>query len=253
MSDFKYKGSLFYKFYYAKSSQTLVFIHGFSLDHRMWQPQIEHFSSNYNVLVYDLRGFGKSTIPNQIYSHHDDLFRLIKHLELQQVHLVGLSMGGRVAIDFTLEHPTLVRTLTVLDSSLGGYRSTVDFSIRVDGDMQKAREQWLSHEVFKYTNRNNEISNKLKNILTDYSGWHWLNDKKYEIAVDNAKDRLNEITCPTKILVGEYDLEYFKNIGQYMHKRIENSEYRLVPDSGHMSNLENAEFVNDVITQMIKS
>ena len=253
MSNFNYKGDIYYQYLAVKSQETLVFLHGFSLDHRMWEPQVEEFSSDFNVLVYDLRGYGKSSIPNQDYSHHDDLLQLLNQLELKQVHLVGLSMGGRVAIDFTLEHPKFVKTLTVLDSSLGGYKSTVDFSIRVDEDMQKAKEQWLSHDVFEYTNINNEISNKLKTTLNDYSGWHWLNGNKYELVIPDAKDRLHEITCPTQILVGEHDLEYFKNIGQYMHEKIENSEYRLVPKSGHMSNLENPSFVNDLILENLNN
>ncbi len=251
MSNFNYNGDIYYQYLEAKSQETLVFLHGFSLDHRMWKPQIEEFSSKFNILVYDLRGYGKSLMPNQNYSHHNDLLELLNHLELKQVHLIGLSMGGRVAIDFTLEHPEKVKTMTVIDSSLGGYKSTVDFSIKIETNMQKAREKWLSHEVFEYTNRNYEISNKLKTILDDYSGWHWLNGNKYEQVIPDAKNRLHEIKCPTQILVGEHDLEYFKNIGQYMHERIKNSDYRLVPDGGHMSNLENPNFVNNVVINNI--
>lgn len=251
MSNFNYNGDIYYQYLEAKSQETLVFLHGFSLDHRMWKPQIEEFSSKFNILVYDLRGYGKSLMPNQNYSHHNDLLELLNHLELKQVHLIGLSMGGRVAIDFTLEHPEFVKTLTVLDSSLGGYKSTVDFSIRVDKDLQKAQEEWLSHEVFKYTNKSPHLANKLKLILNDYSGWHWLNGNKYEQVILDAKDRLHEITCPTQILVGEHDLEYFKNIGQYMHERITHSNYKLVPNSGHMSNLENSKYVNELILHTV--
>lgn len=251
MNNFDYKGNIYYQYSDIKSLETLVFLHGFSLDHRMWEPQIEEFSSKFNVLVYDLRGYVKSSMPNQNYSHYDDLFHLLNHLDIKQVHLIGLSMGGRVVIDFTLEHPEFVKTLTVADSSLGGYKSTVDFSIKVENDMQKAREKWLSHKVFEYTNKSPQLANKLKLILNDYSGWHWLNGNKYEQVIPDAKDRLHEITCPTQILVGEHDLEYFKNIGQYMHERITHSNYQLVPNSGHMSNLENAEFVNKVIINNI--
>lgn len=251
MSNFNYNGDIYYQYLEAKSQETLVFLHGFSLDHRMWEPQVEEFSSEFNVLVYDLRGYGKSSVPSQNYSHHDDLLQLLKHLKIKQIHLIGLSMGGRVAIDFTLEHPEKVKTITVIDSSLGGYKSTVDFSIIVDGDMQKAREQWLSHEVFNYTNKNSEISYKLKRILNDYSGWHWLNGNKYEQVITDAKDRLHEITSPTQILVGEHDLAYFKNIGQYMHERITHSNYKRVPNSGHMSNLENSKYVNELILHTV--
>lgn len=253
MSNFNYKGNIFYQYLDVKSEETLVFLHGFSLDHRMWKPQIAEFSSNFKILVYDLRGFGKSTLPSQNYSHHEDLLQLLKHLKIKQIHLIGLSMGGRVAIDFTLEHPEQVKTLTVIDSSLGGYKSTVDFSIKIETNMQNAREKWLSHEVFEYTNKSPQLANKLKLILNDYSGWHWLNGNKYEEVIATAKDRLHEIKCPTQILVGEHDLEYFNNIGQYMHERITHSNYQIIPESGHMSNLENAKFINQLIFQTINS
>jgi pimeloyl-ACP methyl ester carboxylesterase len=253
MSNFNYKGNIFYQYLDVKSEETLVFLHGFSLDHRMWKPQIAEFSSNFNTLIYDLRGYGKSSLPSQNYSHHDDLLQLLKHLKIEQIHLIGLSMGGRVAIDFTLEHPEHVKTLTVLDSSLGGYKSTVDFSIKIETKMQNAREKWLSHEVFAYSNKSPQIATILKSILNDYSGWHWLNGNKFEKVVVEAKDRLHEITCPTQILVGENDLEYFKNIGQFMNKQITHSNYHLIPNSGHMSNLENPKFVNQLILQTINS
>lgn len=251
MSNFNYKGNIYYRYSDVKSQQTLVFLHGFSLDHRMWEPQIENFSSKFNVLVYDLRGYGKSSIPNQNYSHNDDLFHLLNHLVIKQIHLIGLSMGGRVAIDFTLEHPEFVKTLTVLDSSLGGYKSNVDFSIKVESDMQKAREKWLSHQVFEYTSRHPEISKILKTIVNDYSGWHWLNGNKYEQVIADAKNRLHEINCPTEILVGEHDLEYFHNIARFIQQNVRNSKYVVIPSAGHMSNLDNKDHINNILLESI--
>jgi pimeloyl-ACP methyl ester carboxylesterase len=252
MSDFEYKGNLFYKFYDTKSSQTLVFLHGFSLDHRMWQPQIDHFSSKYNVLVYDLRGFGKSSLPTQEYSHYDDLLNLLMHLNVKKVHLVGLSMGGRVAIDFTLEHPSYVKSLTLFDTSLGGYKSEVDWKIQViNNDIESAKKEWINHPVFKYSLNNPETKSKLDLMLNDYSGWHWLNGKNYEQVISDAKDHLNQINVPTIVGVGEYDLEYFHNIARFIELNVASSKYVVIRDAGHMSNVDNIEFVNELITQLI--
>jgi 3-oxoadipate enol-lactonase len=250
MSNFNYKGKIFYQSSNIKSTETLVFLHGFSLDHRIWEPQVNEFQDKYNILVYDLRGFGKSSIPTETYSHYDDLFELLNFLDIKHVHLVGLSMGGRIAVDFVLEHPSYVKTLTLLDSSLGGYKSTVDFSITVENtDIEQARQKWLSHEVFAYTRKNIDVSNSLAKIVEDYSGWHWQHKKLYENAVPDAKYRLKEIKCLTNILVGEYDLQYFKDIAEYMNSQIPTSKYQLVPNSGHMTNMENPNFVNKVILE----
>ena len=60
-------GQIYYEV--AGSGDPIVFVHGFTLDHTMWKPQIEHFSKNYQVIAYDVRGFGKSSLPNGLYDH----------------------------------------------------------------------------------------------------------------------------------------------------------------------------------------
>ncbi|MEK7328872.1 MAG: alpha/beta hydrolase, partial [Chloroflexota bacterium] len=83
----------------AGSGQPLVLIHGFSLDTRMWGDQFETFARHYQVVRYDLRGFGQSAVPsNEPYTHADDLNNLLHYLKIDSVHLVGLSLGGGVAI-----------------------------------------------------------------------------------------------------------------------------------------------------------
>ncbi len=93
-------GHIYYEV--SGSGEPIVFIHGFTLDHRMWRPQVEFFAQDYQVITYDVRGFGKSSIPTQPYSHDDDLLALLTYLGIEQAHIVGLSMGGRIATNFTL-------------------------------------------------------------------------------------------------------------------------------------------------------
>jgi 3-oxoadipate enol-lactonase len=105
----------------------LVLIHGFTLDTRMWDDQFEAFSQHYRVLRYDARGFGKSALPVQgeSYSHREDLKALLDHLKVSQAFILGLSMGGRTAISFTLEYPEVVRALIPVDAVLGGFSALV--------------------------------------------------------------------------------------------------------------------------------
>lgn len=232
--------------------EPLVFLHGFTLDHRMWAPQVDHFSKTNTVLNLDLRGFGKSSLPSSDYSHYEDLKTILDYLHLKRVHLVGLSMGGRVALDFALTYPQSVSSLTLLDSSLGGYKSTVDWTITVkNDDMENAKRDWISHPVFEYSNTNEFTRRTLSKILEDYSCWHWIHPKKFEYAIPEAKDRLHEIKTKTVIGVGEHDLEYFHDIAKYMNERITNSTYITIPDAGHMTNLDNPSFVNELIRQQL--
>ena len=203
------------------SGETIVLIHGHSLDHRMWQDQVKLFSNKYRVITYDMRGYGKSSVPSGKYSDYDDLQALLEHLKIVKVNIIGLSLGGEVAIDFTLKYPQSVNRLIVADSSLGGYKSTVDWDVHAEEQgVEKGIENWLNHQVFETTRKNVEIKNKLENIVRDYSGWHWLNSDPSTKLDPRALTRLNEIKNPTLIITGEKDLNYFRISPIYCMKKL---------------------------------
>ncbi len=110
------------KLYYevAGGGEPIVLIHGFTFDTRMWDDQFKEFSKQYRVIRYDVRGFGKSSTPNEgePYSHHGDLKALLDYLDIKKAHILGLSMGGSIAINFTLEYPDYATSLIPVDSSL---------------------------------------------------------------------------------------------------------------------------------------
>lgn len=88
----------------AGSGRPLVLIHGMSLDTRMWDDQFEPLAQHYRVVRYDARGFGKSALQTgRSYAHTDDLKALLEYLDIEHAFIVGLSMGGGIAIDFALD------------------------------------------------------------------------------------------------------------------------------------------------------
>lgn len=107
----------------AGSGRTMILIHGLTLDSRMWDDQFETFAQQYQVIRYDLRGFGKSGLPNsESYSYVDDQKALIDHLGVSHAYVIGLSLGGMIAIDFALEHPEATDALIPVDAVLGGFQ-----------------------------------------------------------------------------------------------------------------------------------
>jgi pimeloyl-ACP methyl ester carboxylesterase len=89
----------------------------------MWDDQFEAFAQHYRVVRYDARGFGKSAQPgSEKYLHAADLMALLERLEIDRAAILGLSMGGGIAIDFALTYPEATRALVLVDSTLGGYR-----------------------------------------------------------------------------------------------------------------------------------
>ncbi|MEV0278193.1 alpha/beta hydrolase [Streptomyces sp. NPDC050610] len=95
------------------SGRPLVLLHGGFLDHRMWDEQVAVLSPVYRVIVPDARGHGLSANASGPYRQTDDLAALLRHLGTEPAVLVGLSMGGGIAVDTVLEHPELVRALVV--------------------------------------------------------------------------------------------------------------------------------------------
>src|SRR6185436_3073968 len=84
--------SLYYEV--SGEGEAVVLLHGFSLDHRMWAPQVDALAGRYRVVRYDLRGFGRSAPSPERFTHADDLLALLDHLHIDRAALVGLSMGG---------------------------------------------------------------------------------------------------------------------------------------------------------------
>ena len=234
------------------AGEPIVFIHGFTLDHTMWRFQVESFSKEYQVVTYDARGFGKSSLPNAPYDHVADLDALLKHLDVKQAHIVGLSMGGRIATNFTLAYPERVTTLTLMDSALDGYKSEVDWRVYAkEQGLERARENWLDHELFTITHKRPEVVATLRRIVDNYSGWHWLHHDPQSPANTHARDHLHEITKPTLIVVGEGDLPYFHNISDVLAASIPGSQKVVVPKAGHMINMEAPDDVNRLLANFI--
>jgi pimeloyl-ACP methyl ester carboxylesterase len=97
----------------------IVFIHGLGSSTRDWEYQIEYFSKRYQIVIFDIRGHGKSDKPAGPYSIHlfaRDTAELIKALDIVPSHVVGISLGGMIALQLAANEPELVRSLVVVNS-----------------------------------------------------------------------------------------------------------------------------------------
>lgn len=245
-------GEIFYEFdqvdeVNSRLKTPLVFIHGFSLDNRIWQPQRQALKDS-QLLTYDLRGFGKSSLPAGEYSHHNDLLSLLDHLNIADAHLVGMSLGGEIAIDFALENPGRTRSITLLNSSLGGYKSTVDWNVHAaEVGIEQAKINWLNHPVFKSLSSHPDARKTIEQIVKDYSGWHWVNTDPRIKLDPPAKERLSELTMPITICVGENDLTYYSDIVELLKQKLPSARSVIIPQTGHLANLEEPVTVNELI------
>ncbi|WP_371617332.1 alpha/beta fold hydrolase [Streptomyces sp. NBC_00454] len=105
----------------AGDGPPLVLLHGSVHDSRLWDRVFAGLARHHTVVRYDARGHGRSTPPTAPFRYEDDLLAVLDRFGFRDAGLVGLSMGGEVALDFTLEHPERVRSLTLIAASAGGH------------------------------------------------------------------------------------------------------------------------------------
>ena len=109
----------------------------------MWDDQFAALSEHFRVIRYDVRGFGGSVRPERLYSDADDLDGLLDYLKVTKAHIVGLSLGGRIALDFAVAHPTRVNSLVLAGPGLAGYEppNGTDTDLRMWNVIKAARDE----------------------------------------------------------------------------------------------------------------
>ena len=249
-------GRLFYT--KAGTGPALLFIHGFCLDHRMWEEQVSFFSEWYTCISLDLRGFGKSSLPSEkSYSNHEDLYSLLDFLQIREpVVLIGLSMGARAATNFALSYPQRSRALVLVDGAIDGFKFTnfdlgYIYAAAKESGAAVANRMWLNHPLFESAGKNALVSQKLEQMVMSYSGWLWTNKNPAITIAPPAIEQLHKLTMPVLILIGQLDIPDFINLADFIHDQVKHSVRIEIPNAGHMSNMENPEIVNIAIRQFL--
>ncbi len=243
----------------AGSGHSLVLIHGFSLDTRMWDDQFETFTQDFQVIRYDARGFGKSAVPTaESYSEAGDLNALMEHLGIAHAHILGHSLGGGTAINFALSYPDATDALVLVGSILGGFQwvemgSTLNaiWSAGKESGVEEARELWLGSAWFSPALEHPGVASRLNRIVSEYSGWDWENDDPSVSLEPPAIERLDSIRAPTLAVVGERDTSDNHAIADTLHEGVPDARKVVMPGVGHMANMEDPESFNEIVLSFL--
>ncbi|HHY56705.1 MAG TPA: alpha/beta fold hydrolase [Chloroflexi bacterium] len=245
----------------AGAGSAVVLLHGFTLDTRMWDDQFLALAQCCRVIRYDLRGFGRSSLPAAPYSHVEDLRGLLDQLGIEQATLVALSKGGGVALDFALSYPQRTRRLALIDTILGGHvwseagsaRDALVWQEAKRGGIPAAKASWLAHPLFAPAMRQPEVAARLTQIIEDYSGWHFVNRNPEQSLQPPALGRLHTLTMPILVIVGEHDLPDFQHIAATIGQRAPDVRTLVVSGAGHMANMEAPAVVNAALLEFLLS
>lgn len=251
----------------AGSGHPLVLIHGFTRDNRVWDDQFESFAHHYRVIRYDMRGFGKSAVPTQeSYSHSEDLKALLERLEIEHAYVLGHSLGGYVAIFFALAYPEATDALIVVDSGPIQSQELAEFFASVwakakEAGIQAAKQLWRDSPVSKPAREKPDVASRLDQMLSDYSGWHWVNEdpsrpnsRVPDFSLDGDRptlQRLEGIKTPTLNVVGERDFTDFQAFADTLMLYIPNSKKVVLAGVGHYPMMEDAHRFNQTVLSFL--
>ncbi len=245
-------GRIYYEV--AGAGSTVVLIHGFSLDTRMWDAQFEVFAQSHRVIRYDVRGFGKSSLPDKPYSNAADLDALLTRLRVDTAAVCGLSMGGGIAVEFALLYPSRVWALVPVDAGGSALVRKDDAEGRAQwvvlaklfadlartarsAGVESAKRMWLDHELFAPERESPVLKRELERMVGDYSGWHWVNSAQYLPFKPDHSERYGNISAPSLVVVGERDLPACHSVANGMVSDIPDARLHVIPRAGHMSNM----------------
>ncbi len=242
----------------------VVFLHGFPFDRHLWTDQIALLKEHCRVITPDLRGFGESDAPEEeVYSmtqYAADIITLLDILQIEKAVIVGLSMGGYIALAIAEQYPE--RLLGLVFSNTHSAKDTA----------AKRQGRYNTAEKTNYDGIGFLVDDMLEKILSDST----LEEKRDVVeyvkqmmkrqrpagvrgalrGMAERKDRtfiLSEIQAPTMIIAGENDKLIPVIRAKAMAREIPHSHLEVIADTGHLPNLEQPELYNQVILRFINS
>jgi 3-oxoadipate enol-lactonase len=232
------------------SGPLVVLIHEGVMDARTWDAQVPALAGGQRVLRYDCPGFGRSEPRDEPYRETDVLFDLVDDVAV----LVGASRGGRIALDFTLAHPPLVRGLVLVCAGVSGHALgayTEEQAAREEaalerGDWDAAADVTL--EVWGALGpgdgvRELVVANAAADLRTE------LEQPPERLAIDH----LEEIDVPTLVISGEHDTPRMTELGGLLARRIPGARRTVFERSDHFPNMREPERFNRVVLDFLRS
>ncbi|MGH2343636.1 MAG: alpha/beta fold hydrolase, partial [Chloroflexota bacterium] len=193
------------------------------------------------------------------YTPAADLKALLEFLRIGSAAILGLSLGGGVALDFAVNYPELTRSLILVDAMVAGWAWSAEWTEQNravwtaarESGTAAAKERWLAHPLFRSARQKPEVALRLARMVADYSGWHWHNKDPQERLRPPTMQRLTDITAPTLIVVGERDIADFRAMADAFAQDIPHSRKVVMPGVGHMANMEDPERFNALVRRFL--
>ena len=255
------------KLYYeeAGTGPALLLIHAGVADHRMWDDQWAAFSQRFRVIRYDTREFGKTTSEDVAYSNRQDIVDLLQHLGIARTAIMGVSRGGQIATDFTLEHPAMVTHLIVVAGGVSGFENQAtpaeeaifgqlqalydakdgariaDFETHIWGDGPAQPEGRMAAAPRA----------KMRQMIWETFQAHQDESPTPQPLDPPAAGRLGEIHVPTLVIYGDLDFTDVAQAMDYLAANIAGAQTALMPGTAHLPSMEQPERFTQIVLDFV--
>ena len=251
--------------YYESYGQgvPIVFLHAFSTNGYIWYFQIFPFAQTNQAVFIDQRGHGRSDKPQQGYSiqqNAKDVGAVMDGLGIDRAVLVGNSIGGMIALQFSLDYPERVLGNLILSSGTGLYKYIPNEAMEVlqsDGYVEAFNEILDVCISAKSKQNRGEILDVMKSqflaesIFPRHSYMASVKDPSGVFNWD-ITDRLKEISVPTLVLAGAEDLAVPVEVNKVLADNIPGAELRVIPEVGHFYQLEQPRAFSEELRGFVK-
>ncbi len=237
----------------------VLLLHGLGSSGADWVLQVEALRGQYRCLAVDQRGHGDSPMPAGWSTLHDmanDVAGLLAELGEGPAHLVGLSLGGGVALVLALERPELVRSLTIVNASAtlsGGWQrvpsSIVRLALLLGGRMDWLGA-WVARGLFPGAHQS-QLRELTRQRIAGNSRLNYLKSVAAIVRFD-LRDQVSQIAAPTLVVAGDRDRTVLLEAKRALAAAIPGARLQIVEGSGHATPLDAAERFNAILLAFLQ-
>jgi 3-oxoadipate enol-lactonase len=243
----------------------LLFLHAGIADSSMWDEQFSAFADQYRVIRYDLRGYGQSQFPGGAFAHYEDPAELLRFLGVKKAHVIAISFGSKVAVDFALIHHQMVATLVLVAPGVGSTKPSEQvrrFNEEEDallerGDLQGATELNVRFWVVGPKRSPEQVKPEVRERVyaMQYHAFTIpIPEGAEELELEPpALRRLAEIQVPTLVIVGDCDLPEKIEFARQLATEIPLAQLEIFEDVAHMVSMEKPQEFNDSVRNFLNN
>ncbi len=251
MGQVTIRGATYFYEERGSGEETIVFAHGFLMNHSMFEPQMAEFSKRYRCIAFDWRGQGNSEATPEGYdmeSLYEDAVALIEALGIAPVHWVGVSMGGFIGIRLAARRPELIRTLTLAETGAEAETRGKKFRWGLLANIFRLFGPGpVLKPITKILFGQSTLADPAKQpmIARFQQEWFKLDHQalmKTAFGIFQREDvqhLLPQIQAPTLVLVGEEDVARPLEEAKRLQAAIPDARLVVIPAAGHSSPVEN--------------